>query len=162
MHEFVVFYQNSLQLVLLTFIGFFVIQLTCVLNIKNTNFTRLISKTLFYVHTTYFNQTINHSVIYDSIASSHDQVTSYHKNRISCYYQLYQCSVIHFNTCTIGTKPCQVGQTHQDILNLVLPALDVVHDHVLKDVLATFQLVHLVIRVCIQHWPAQELSEWLK
>lgn len=66
-------------------------------------------------------------------------------NRISCYFAL-----------------CHFAETHQDILNLIFPALDVVHDHILKYVLAILQLVHLVVRVCVQHWPAQKLSEWLK
>lgn len=37
--------------------------------------------------------------------------------------------------------------THQDVLDLVVPTLDVVEHHVLRDVLAVLQLVHLVVRV---------------
>lgn len=37
--------------------------------------------------------------------------------------------------------------THQDVLDLVVPALDVVEHHVLRDVLAVLQLVHLVVCV---------------
>lgn len=37
-----------------------------------------------------------------------------------------------------------------------------VEDHVLEDVLAVFQLVHLIIGVCVQHRPAKELREGLQ
>lgn len=53
-------------------------------------------------------------------------------------------------------------QTDQDVLDLVVPTLDVVHHHVLGDVFAILQLVHLVVGVCVQNGPSQELSQSLK
>lgn len=47
------------------------------------------------------------------------------------------------------------------MLDFILPALDVVHHHVLEDVLPVLQLVHLVVGVGVQHRPAQELGQRL-
>lgn len=52
--------------------------------------------------------------------------------------------------------------TDQDVLYLVLATLDVVKHHVLEDVLAVLQLVHLVVRVRVEHRPAKELSQRLQ
>ena len=52
--------------------------------------------------------------------------------------------------------------TNQYSLDLVLAALDVVHDHVREDVLTVLQLVHLVIRVGVQNRPAKELGQRLE
>lgn len=53
------------------------------------------------------------------------------------------------------------SDTNQNVLDLILATLDVVHDHVLEDVLPVLQLVHLVIGVGVQHGPAQELGQGL-
>lgn len=51
--------------------------------------------------------------------------------------------------------------TNQNVLDLILATLDVVHHHVLEDVLPVLQLVHLVVGVGVQHGPAQELGQRL-
>lgn len=62
------------------------------------------------------------------------------------------------------TNPHQETEvfTDQDVLYLVLATLDVVKHHVLEDVLAVLQLVHLVVRVRVEHRPAKELSQRLQ
>ena len=40
--------------------------------------------------------------------------------------------------------------TDQDVLQLVVTTLDVVHHHVLGNVFAVLQFVHLVVRVRVQ------------
>lgn len=55
--------------------------------------------------------------------------------------------------CECEFFPCQsfpavrFNVTHQDVLDLIVPTLDVVEHHVLCNVLAVLQLVHLVVRV---------------
>ena len=51
--------------------------------------------------------------------------------------------------------------TDQYSLDLVLAALDVVHDHVGEDVLTVLQLVHLVVGIGVQNRPAEELGQRL-
>lgn len=51
--------------------------------------------------------------------------------------------------------------TNQNVLDLILATLDMVHHHVLEDVLPVLQLVHLVVGVGVQHGPAQELGQRL-
>lgn len=40
--------------------------------------------------------------------------------------------------------------TDQNILNLIIPTLDVIENHVLGDVFPVLQLVHLVVSVRVQ------------
>lgn len=58
--------------------------------------------------------------------------------------------VMYFHPDTLLIM-CYSAETHQDVLNLVLSALDMVKHHVLKDVLAILELVHFIISICVEH-----------
>lgn len=56
---------------------------------------------------------------------------------------------------------CEFDSCRKLRIDLVFATLDVVHDHVLKDVPPVFQFVHPVVGVGVEHRPAEELGQRL-
>lgn len=62
-----------------------------------------------------------------------------------------------------GTPGCElhVARHYQNFLDFILVTFHVVEHHVLSNVLTVLQLVHLIVCVCIEHRPTQELRQGL-
>lgn len=63
--------------------------------------------------------------------------------------------------CSLGLF-ITLQSTDQDILNLIIPTFDMIQHHVLSNLLPILELVHLVVSVCVQNRPAQELGQSLR
>lgn len=54
-----------------------------------------------------------------------------------------------------------VARHYQNFLYFILVTFHMVKHHILSNVLPVLQLVHLIIRVCVEHRPTQELCQGL-
>lgn len=52
--------------------------------------------------------------------------------------------------CNIKTTSEQRVSIHQDVLDFVITALDVVHHHVLSNVFTVLHPIHLIVSVCVE------------
>lgn len=54
-----------------------------------------------------------------------------------------------------------VVRHYQNFLDFIFVTFHVVEHHILSNVLPVLQLVHLIIRVCVEYRPAQKLCQGL-
>lgn len=78
--------------------------------------------------------------------------------------RLQECCLVSWDRGTRSAAGMAVPPqrfTHQDVLDFIIAALDVVQHHVLGYVLPVFQLIHLVVGVRVEHRPSKELCQRL-
>lgn len=74
--------------------------------------------------------------------------------------RLCVCAISHGQASTLGCE-LHVMRHYQNFLDFILVTFHVVEHHVLSNVLTVLQLVQLIICVCVEYRPTQELCQGL-